>query len=58
MRAAAVIGLAYLSGSRRAELVALHLADIEIGPAAIGVPRLRKQRLVPLSPTVEPRLEA
>jgi site-specific recombinase XerD len=59
MRDAAVIGLAYLSGTRRAELVALHLADLEIGPAAIRVVgKSGKQRLVPLSPTVEPLLEA
>jgi site-specific recombinase XerD len=59
VRDAAVIGLAYLSGTRRAELVALHLADIELGPAAIRVVgKGGKQRLVPLSPTVEPLLEA
>jgi len=59
MRDAAVIGLAYLSGTRRGELVALHLADIEIGLAAIRVVgKGGKQRLVPLSPTVEPLLEA
>jgi integrase len=54
-----VIGLAYLSGARRAELVALHLADVDIDPAAIRVVgKGGRQRLVPLSPTVGPLLEA
>lgn len=58
-RDAAVIGLAYLSGARRAELVALHLADVATEPAAIRVVgKGGKQRLVPLSPTVGPLLEA
>jgi len=59
VRDAAVIGLAYLSGARRAELVALHLADVDIEPAAIRVVgKGGKERLVPLSPTVGPLLEA
>jgi len=37
VRDGAVIGLAYLSGTRRAELVALHLADVDTEPAAIRV---------------------
>jgi site-specific recombinase XerD len=54
-----VIGLAYLSGTRRAELVALHLADVDTSPAAIRVVgKGGKERLVPLSPTVGPLLEA
>jgi integrase len=35
VRDAAVIGLAYLSGTRRAELVALHLDDVDTDPAAL-----------------------
>ncbi len=59
VRDAAVIGLAYLSGTRRAELVALHLADVDTDPAAIRVVgKGGKERLVPLSPTVGPLLEA
>jgi len=59
IRDAAVIGLAYLSGARRAELVALHVADVDTEPAAIRVVgKGGKQRLVPLSPTVGPLLEA
>jgi len=58
VRDAAVIGLAYLSGTRRAELVALHLEDIDTEPEAIRVlGKGGKQRLVPLSPTVGPLLE-
>jgi len=58
-RDAAVIGLAYLSGTRRAELAALHLADLDTDPAAIRVVgKGGKQRLVPLSPTIAPLLEA
>jgi site-specific recombinase XerD len=58
VRDAAVIGLAYLSGTRRAELVALHLEDVDTDPAAIRVVgKGGKQRLVPLSPTVGPLLE-
>jgi integrase len=46
-----VIGLAYLSGARRAELVALHLADVDTEPAAIRVVgKGGKQRLVALPP--------
>lgn len=57
-RDGAVIGLAYLSGARRAELVALHLEDVDTDPAAIRVlGKGGKQRLVPLSPTVGPLLE-
>jgi site-specific recombinase XerD len=59
VRDAAVIGLAYLSGTRRAELVALHLADVDTSRAAIRVVgKGGKERLVPLSPTVGPLLEA
>ncbi len=59
VRDAAVIGLAYLSGARRAELVALHVADVDIDPPAIRVVgKGGKQRLVPLSPTVGPLLKA
>jgi len=59
VRDAAVIGLAYLSGTRRAELVALHLADVDTDPAALRVVgKGGKERLVPLSPTVGPLLEA
>ena len=50
-----MIGLAYLSGARRAEFVALHLEDVDTDPAAIRVVgKGGKQRLVPLSPTVAP----
>ncbi len=59
VRDVAVIGLGYLSGARRAELVALHVADVDTEPAAIRVVgKGGKQRLVPLSPTVGPLLEA
>lgn len=59
LRDAAVIALAYLSGARRAELVALHLADVDTDPAAIRVVgKGGKERLVPLSPTIRPLLEA
>ncbi len=55
VRDAAVIGLAYLSGTRRAELVALHLDDVDTDPAAIRVVgKGGKQRLVPLAPTAAP----
>ena len=55
----AVIGLAYLSGARRAELVGLHLADVDTEPYAIRVVgKGGKERLVPLSPSVGPLLEA
>ena len=58
VRDAAVIGLAYLSGTRRGELVALHSEDVDTDPAAIRVVgKGGKQRLVPLSPTVGPLLE-
>jgi len=58
-RDAAVIGLAYLSGTRRAELANLHLADLDTDPAAIRVVgKGGRQRLVPLSPSVAPLLEA
>ena len=58
IRDGAVIGLAYLSGTRRAELAALHLADVDTDPAGIRVVgKGGKQRLVPLSPTVRPLLE-
>jgi site-specific recombinase XerD len=58
VRDAAIIGLAYLSGTRRAELVALHLDDVDTEPAAIRVVgKGGRQRLVPLSPTVGPLLE-
>ncbi len=50
-RDAAIIGLAYLSGTRRAELAALHLADLDTDPPALRVlGKGGKQRLVPLSP--------
>jgi len=59
IRDAAVIALAYLSGTRRAELAALHLADVEVDPPALRVVgKGGKQRMVPLSPTVGPFLEA
>ena len=59
VRDGAVIGLAYLSGARRAELAGLHLADVDTDPAAIRViGKGGKERLVPLSPTVGPLLEA
>ncbi len=59
IRDAAIIGLAYLSGTRRAELANLHLADLDTDPAAIRVVgKGGKQRLVPLSPTIAPLLEA
>lgn len=59
VRDRAVIGLAYLSGARRAELVALQLTDVDADPAAIRVVgKGGKPRLVPLSPTVAPVLEA
>jgi site-specific recombinase XerD len=59
VRDAAVIGLSYLSGTRRAELVALGLGDIDTEPAAIRVVgKGGKERLVPLSPTVGPLLGA
>ena len=59
VRDAAVIALAYLSGLRRAELVALHLADVDLDPPALRVVgKGGRQRLVPLSPTVGPALGA
>jgi len=59
VRDGAVIGLAYLSGARRAELAGLHLADVDTDPSAIRViGKGGKERLVPLSPTVGPLLEA
>ena len=58
-RDAAVISLAYLSGTRRAELAALHVADVELDPPALRViGKGGKQRLVPLSPTAAPFLSA
>ncbi len=58
-RDAAIIGLAYLSGTRRAELAALHLADLDTDPPALRVlGKAGKQRLVPLSPTIAPLLTA
>lgn len=58
-RDAAIIALAYLSGSRRAELAGLHLADVDLDPPAIRVVgKGGKQRLVPLSPTIAPVIEA
>jgi site-specific recombinase XerD len=58
VRDAAVIALAYLSGTRRAELVALHLEDVDKDPAAVRVlGKGGKQRLVPLSPSVGPLLD-
>ena len=59
VRDAAIIALAYLSGTRRTELTNLHLADLDTNPAAIRVVgKGGKQRLVPLSPTITPLLEA
>jgi site-specific recombinase XerD len=59
IRDAAVIALAYLSGLRRAELVSLHLADVEVDPPSVRVVgKGGRQRLVPLSPTVGPALQA
>ncbi len=58
-RDAAIIALAYLSGARRAELAGLHLADLDLDPPAIRVVgKGGKQRLVPLSPTATPLIEA
>ena len=51
VRDAAVIGLAYLSGTRRGELAALCVGDVEVDPPAIRVVgKGGKERLVPLSP--------
>lgn len=59
VRDAAVVALAYLSGARRAELVSLHVADVELDPPALRVVgKGGKQRLVPLSPTAAPFLAA
>ena len=53
-----MIGLAYLSGTRRGELAALRVGDVEVDPPAIRVlGKGGKERLVPLSPTVGPLLE-
>lgn len=53
------MALAYLSGTRRAELVSIHVADIELDPPSIRVVgKGGKQRLVPLSPTAAPFLAA
>lgn len=59
VRDAAVVALAYLSGTRRAEIVSLHVADVELDPPAVRVVgKGGKQRLVPLSPTAAPFLVA
>lgn len=59
VRDAAVVALAYLSGIRRAELVSLHVADVELDPPSVRVVgKGGKQRLVPLSPTAGPFLGA
>ena len=59
IRDGAVIALAYLSGLRRGELAALHLADVDVDPPALRViGKGGKERLVPLSPTVGPLLDA
>jgi len=59
IRDGAVIALAYLSGVRRGELAALHLADVDLDPPALRViGKGGKERLVPLSPTVGPFLDA
>jgi integrase len=58
-RDGAIIALAYLSGGRKAELAGLHLADLDLDPPAIRVVgKGGKQRLVPLSPTAAPLIEA
>jgi integrase len=58
-RDGAIIALAYLSGGRRAELAGLHLADVDLDPPAIRVVgKGGKQRLVPLSPTAAPLIDA
>ncbi len=50
VRDAAVVALAYLSGTRRAEIVSLHVSDVELVPPAVRVVgKGGKQRLVPLS---------
>ena len=59
IRDGAVIALAYLSGLRRGELAALQRADVDVDPPALRViGKGGKERLVPLSPTVGPFLEA
>ena len=59
VRDAAVVALAYLSGTRRAELVSLHVADVELDPPSVRVVgKGGKQRLVPLSPTAAPFIAA
>ncbi len=59
VRDAAVIALAYLSGARRSEIAALHVADVDLEPPAVRVvDKANKQRLVPLSPSAGPFLAA
>ncbi len=59
VRDAAVIALAYLSGARRSEIAALHVADVDLTPPAVRVVgKGNKQRLVPLSRSVGPFLAA
>lgn len=59
VRDAAVIALAYLSGTRRGEIAALGVADVDLDPPAVRVVgKGGKQRLVPLSPTAAPFLRA
>jgi len=58
-RDAAIVALAYLSGARRAELAGLDRADLDTSPPAIRVRgKGGKERLVPLSPTIGPVLDA
>ena len=59
VRDAAVVALAYLSGTRRTELTTLRLVDVDVDPPAVRViGKGDKERLVPLSPTIVPLLEA
>ena len=57
VRDAAVVALAYLSGTRRTELTTLRLVDVDVDPPAVRViGKGDKERLVPLSPTIVPLL--
>ena len=59
IRDAAVIALAYLSGTRRGEIAGLQVGDVEIEPPSLRVlGKGNKQRLVPLSPSAGPFLVA
>jgi site-specific recombinase XerD len=58
-RDAAVIALAYLSGTGCSEIAALHVADVDLEPPALRVVgKGNKQRLVPLSRSAGPFLAA